>query len=90
MSWIIGALNWIWLLPRRLAFFLILAYQKTISPDHGVYKVFFPNGFCRFYPSCSEYTKQAVKKYGFVRGVLKGIWRVMRCNPCSKGGIDKP
>ena len=42
----------------------------------------------RFYPSCSEYTYQAVEKYGVLRGSLMGGWRIMRCNPFNKGGYD--
>ena len=49
-----------------------------INPRHG----------CRFYPSCSEYCVQAIEKYGVFKGVLKGIKRILRCNPFSEGGID--
>lgn len=68
----------------------IRLYQKTLSFDHGMMKHIFPNGFCRFYPSCSEYTHQAINKYGLIKGGAKGVWRIMRCNPWNKGGIDKP
>lgn len=43
---------------------------------------------CKFYPSCSEYTKQAIVKYGAGKGLLLGICRILRCNPLSKGGYD--
>lgn len=43
---------------------------------------------CKFYPTCSEYTKQAIEKYGIIKGILKGINRIIRCNPFSKGGYD--
>lgn len=43
---------------------------------------------CKFYPTCSEYTKQAIEKYGVAKGVILGIWRIIRCNPFSKGGYD--
>ena len=46
-----------------------------------------PNS-CRFYPSCSQYTVLVIQKYGVLRGVLMGSWRIMRCNPFSKGGFD--
>jgi uncharacterized protein len=72
----------------RVAIFLINLYQKTLSPDHGAFRVWYPNGFCRFHPSCSEYTKQAIQKHG-LRGLLMGLKRVLRCNPYSKGGIDQ-
>ncbi len=74
--------------PRYAALKLIKIYQKTISPDHGVMKNFFPHGYCRFHPTCSEYGYQAIEKYGLIRGGLKAMWRVMRCNPFSKGGSD--
>ena len=70
--------------------FLIWIYQKTISPDHGVIKSFFPHGYCRFYPSCSEFGKQSIKKHGLVVGLPKAVWRVIRCNPWNSGGIDLP
>lgn len=43
---------------------------------------------CRFYPSCSEYAIEAVKKYGVFSGGIKSVWRILRCNPFSKGGYD--
>ena len=69
---------------------MIRLYQKTLSFDHGFMKFFFPHGFCRFHPSCSEYTYQAINKYGLIKGGLKGAIRIMKCNPWNKGGIDKP
>ena len=66
--------------PRRFAMFLISLYQKHISGLFGKK--------CRFYPTCSEYTKQAIDKYGIIKGSLKGIKRILKCNPCHHGGID--
>ena len=43
---------------------------------------------CKYYPTCSEYTKQAIEKYGAVKGTWMGIKRIIRCNPFSKGGYD--
>ena len=43
---------------------------------------------CKFYPTCSEYTKQAIQKYGTLKGIFMGIYRILRCNPFSKGGYD--
>jgi len=43
---------------------------------------------CRFTPTCSEYTAQAIEKYGVIKGILLGIWRILRCNPFCKGGDD--
>lgn len=67
---------------------IITLYQKTISPDHGLFRARFPHGFCRFYPSCSEYAKQAIKKHGAVRGVWMGAVRILRCNPFTRPQID--
>lgn len=67
---------------------LIKFYQKTLSFDHGPLKFFYPHGFCRFHPTCSEYSVQAVKKYGPIKGVLMASWRILRCNPFNKGGND--
>ncbi len=75
----------------RLPFLaLIKIYQKTISPDHGLFKSYFPHGYCRFYPTCSEYGHQSIKKYGLLKGLPKTIWRILRCNPWNKGGVDLP
>jgi len=65
---------------------LIGLYQRTLSPDHGPLRVF--GGTCRFYPSCSEYTKQAVESFGAVKGLYLGIRRIGRCHPWSAGGYD--
>lgn len=43
---------------------------------------------CKYHPSCSEYTIQAIEKYGAIKGSLLGMWRILRCNPFSKGGYD--
>jgi len=76
-------------MSRDFVVSLINIYQKTLSFDHSpLGKLLFPHGYCRFYPTCSEYAKQAVLKYGVIKGGLKAIWRVFRCNPFSKGGHD--
>ena len=67
---------------------LIKIYQKTLSFDHGIFRRLFPNGYCRFQPTCSEYGYQAVEKYGLIRGGLMALWRILRCNPFNKGGYD--
>jgi uncharacterized protein len=67
---------------------LIRLYQRTLSFDHGVLKIFTPYGRCRFHPTCSEYAVNAIEKYGLLRGGLKAAWRILRCNPWNKGGID--
>jgi len=77
-------------IPRRIVCGLIRIYQKTLSPDHGLFKRFFPYGYCRYAPSCSEYGYKSIAKYGVIFGGLKTAWRVLRCNPWSKGGVDEP
>lgn len=73
---------------KFLAIKTIRAYQKTLSPDHGVFKGMYPDGFCRFYPSCSEYAAKAIEKNGIIVGIALGGWRILRCNPWSHGGYD--
>ena len=80
----------LWCLPRETSVFFINIWQKTLSPDHGPLRVFFVNGGCKFTPTCSDYGKEAFRKFGFVKGFIKTSWRVMRCNPWSKGGFDPP
>ena len=67
---------------------LITIYQKTLSPDHGVRKPLYPYGYCRHYPSCSEYTKIAIDQFGSMRGVGKGIIRIASCHPWATPRID--
>jgi len=64
------------------AFILILIkiYKNFISPMLG------PR--CRYYPTCSAYTAEAVERYGAIKGVWMGTKRIFRCNPFSKGGYD--
>lgn len=72
----------LWRLPGRTLIFFVRIYQLTLSPIFGRQ--------CRFSPTCSQYFIEAVKKYGAVRGSLKGIWRICRCNPFGKSGYDPP
>lgn len=67
---------------------LIRLYQKTLSFDHGIFRHLFPNGYCRFHPTCSEYGYQAVEKYGVIKGGFMALWRILRCNPWNRGGND--
>ncbi len=68
---------------------LITIYQHTLSFDHGPLKVFFPYGYCRYTPCCSEYSKKAIEKHGVIKGMILGSWRILRCNPWSRGGLDE-
>jgi uncharacterized protein len=67
---------------------LIGFYQKTISPDHGVFSSKHPLGFCRFRPTCSEYAILALSKKGFLRAMPFILIRLLKCNPWNKGGYD--
>ena len=75
---------WTW--PGRLGVAacigLIRVYQQTLGPLLGP--------ACRFEPSCSRYTIEALRKYGLFRGLAKGAWRIARCNPFHPGGYDPP
>lgn len=68
---------------KKLLIRLIKGYQKHIS-----LWLESKNIHCKYYPTCSEYTKQAIQKYGTIKGVGKGIIRILKCNPFSKGGYD--
>lgn len=67
---------------------LINLYQRTLSPDHGVLKARFPYGYCRHYPTCSEYTKQAVVRRGVGMGLAMGAKRIVKCNPWAEPSVD--
>ena len=67
-------------LPRRLLVFPIRLYQRLFSPLFGQR--------CRYYPSCSEYAVQAIQRFGILRGAVLAGWRLLRCNPWSRGGFD--
>ena len=65
---------------RYLAELIIKFYRKFISP-------LFP-ARCKYYPSCSKYALDAYKMHGFFKGTLLTVWRILRCNPWSLGGVD--
>jgi putative component of membrane protein insertase Oxa1/YidC/SpoIIIJ protein YidD len=73
---------------KNIVLFLIRIYQVTLSPDHGLFRGLFPHGFCPYYPSCSEYTRQAVIRFGLFRGLFRGGVRVARCNPFTVPRVD--
>lgn len=64
---------------KKILLFLISIYQKISGLTPAV---------CRFYPTCSEYTKQAIQKYGVLKGCWLGIKRICRCHPYNDGGYD--
>jgi len=65
---------------RSAAILPIRIYQLVLSPVIGQR--------CRYYPSCSEYAAQAIARFGILRGLVLAVWRVLRCNPLSHGGVD--
>ncbi|MGG7079534.1 membrane protein insertion efficiency factor YidD [Clostridium sardiniense] len=65
---------------KKVVINLIRFYRKNISP--------FKNPCCRYVPTCSQYAIEAVEKHGAFRGSLMAVWRILRCNPFSKGGYD--
>ena len=75
---------------REIANKLIIGYQKTLSPDHGPLRHRHPYGYCRYYPSCSEYARQSILNQGVIRGSGLAIARIIRCNPWAKPAIDLP
>lgn len=68
---------------KKILVFLINWYQKNISSWLES-----KNIKCKYYPTCSEYTKQAIIKYGAIKGICLGVFRIIRCNPFSNGGYD--
>lgn len=59
---------------------IIKFYKRYISPYKGTK--------CPYYPSCSDYGMEAIEKHGVLKGGLLALWRIIRCNPFSKGGYD--
>ena len=68
------------LLPRNLAVLILRGYRAVISPLYG--------DVCRYYPSCSSYTLQAIQQRGVLVGSALGVYRIARCHPWAKGGVD--
>lgn len=66
---------------NKFMVFLIEQYRKIISPMFGQNK-------CKYTPTCSQYAIEAYKKYNFLKASFLTIWRILRCNPFSKGGYD--
>jgi putative membrane protein insertion efficiency factor len=71
----------VWLIPRNAFIGFILVWRIIISPLYG--------DVCRFYPSCSAYGLGSIQQQGFVKGSVLTVWRILRCNPFAKGGIDE-
>lgn len=65
---------------KKVVVLAIRLYQLILSPLLG--------GQCRFYPSCSSYTREAIEKYGVLKGILLGGKRLLKCHPFHPGGVD--
>lgn len=75
-------------LPSLLAIKLIEVYQFTLSPDHSWLKARFPYGYCRHYPSCSQYAKESLEKFGLIKGSALSLKRIVKCNGFVNPSID--
>lgn len=69
---------------KYIAIFLIWLYQNTLSKVFGLLGV-----SCRFYPTCSVYSRESFKKHGFIRGFGLSVRRISRCHPWGGSGIDE-
>ncbi len=68
---------------KKMLVGIIKLYRKYISPLKR-----YPS--CKYMPTCSEYAILAIEKYGIFKGTVKALWRILRCNPFSHGGVDYP
>jgi len=66
---------------RYLGIALVYVWRYTVG-------AFLPSGQCKYHPSCSQYAIDAMKKHGLIVGSAKAGWRLLRCNPWSRGGVD--
>lgn len=67
-------------MPARILIALIRWYQRGVSPVQGAR--------CKYLPTCSQYAVEAIERHGAVKGGAMAIWRILRCNPFSRGGYD--
>jgi putative membrane protein insertion efficiency factor len=70
----------LYLLPRNTLAFVIRGWRAVISPLYG--------NVCRYHPTCSAYGLGAVQQFGVIHGGAMTVWRIVRCNPWARGGID--
>lgn len=74
---------------KKLLLQSIRFYQHYLSPDTGLLKkLYLVDSACRFTPTCSEYTYQAISRYGIIQGMHMGVRRMLRCHPWNEGGYD--
>ena len=73
-------LSFLFLLPRNICVVILRVYRAAISPLYG--------DVCRYYPSCSAYALGAIQQHGVFKGIALGTWRIARCHPWAKGGVE--
>ncbi|MFA6090873.1 MAG: membrane protein insertion efficiency factor YidD [Candidatus Gracilibacteria bacterium] len=74
---------------KKSILYILGLYQRYLSPDHSIWaRALNRPPYCKHIPSCSDYMVESIEKKGVVRGIFKGIWRILRCNPWNKGGYD--
>ncbi|MEA1909983.1 MAG: membrane protein insertion efficiency factor YidD [Patescibacteria group bacterium] len=73
---------------KNITLKIIKFYQNTLSMDHGWFKDMYPKGYCRFYPSCSQYAYDAINHHGIMRGGFLAAKRLCKCHPYNPGGVD--
>lgn len=73
---------------RAILLYTIRIYQKTISLDHGMVSSLIGERLCRYEPTCSQYTYEAIEIHGSVRGIWMGVRRVLRCHPWRENAYD--
>ncbi len=72
---------------KKIILKIIKIYQKFVRQGFFIFPFSF--GCCRFVPSCSDYTYQAIERYGILKGIVLGCKRILKCQPLSKSGIDQ-
>lgn len=81
-------LKFILSIPKNIGKFLIRVYQKLFSFDHSFWAKKVNYRVCIYEPSCSEYTYQAIDRFGLIRGSVMGFFRILRCSPVGTPGFD--
>ncbi len=69
--------------PAWIGIAAVYAYRWTLG-------LLVPAGTCKYHPSCSQYAVEALRKHGLIKGSGRTVWRLLRCNPWSHGGVDHP